>query len=461
MEAFDWRQVVRPRVAGRRIVLAGGVVAAWTDRVKELRECGAGEMLIVATGSVGTGPLPDGVEWVVVPTPEATTMMEAVRAETSALSALPADVIERVDAFDPDRSAVVFGSFLNATPDLAGRPFVAYRHAEWVALEEKTTVDALWDRAGVAREPSCVVAASVDAVSEAAAHVDRGDGVVIAGDARDGWHGGASLVRWADSEALQRAAVESLAPHCDRVRVMPYLRGVPCSIHGIVVGDDVLALRPCEMVVSRRPDGRFFYAGCATFWDPPSWLRDEARSLARRVGALLRAEVGFRGAFTVDGVATKSGFRPTELNPRAGAGLNVISRAANLPVLLLLDAIVAGWDLGCSAESLERALLDAADAHRGGGTWSIVPGASREPTTLELVGGLDGFAPAAAGQDADATMVLGPAHGGVFVRTTFPPDRTPVGESIGARAVAAWRYADAGFGFGLGSLEAAPDVHAE
>ena len=50
------------------------------------------------------------------------------------------------------------------------------------------------------------------------------------------------------------------------------------------------------------------------------------REAARRVGAVLRDEVAYRGAFTLDGVATVDGFRPTELNPRFGAGLGVITR---------------------------------------------------------------------------------------------------------------------------------------
>ena len=40
----------------------------------------------------------------------------------------------------------------------------------------------------------------------------------------------------------------------------------------------------------------FSYAGSATFWDPPDADRAEMREIARKVGAHLRARVGYRGA---------------------------------------------------------------------------------------------------------------------------------------------------------------------
>jgi hypothetical protein len=96
---------------------------------------------------------------------------------------------------------------------------------------------------------------------------------------------------------------------------MPFLDGVPCSIHGIVYPHHVIAVRPVEQITLRRVDQQtFFYAGCATFFDPPGAVTEAMRDLARRVGAHLRSTVGFRGAFSVDGVIGADGFRPTELN---------------------------------------------------------------------------------------------------------------------------------------------------
>ena len=73
----------------------------------------------------------------------------------------------------------MFGTFLNDVPSLAGRPFVAHRRPEWVALEDKTVVDDLLDRAGVAR-------ADVDGRARRRGgarrrSLDGGDGTVWAG----------------------------------------------------------------------------------------------------------------------------------------------------------------------------------------------------------------------------------------------------------------------------------------
>ena len=71
-------------------------------------------------------------------------------------------------------------------------------------------------------------------------------------------------------------AVRHVAAHCDRVRVMPFLDGGPCSIHGIVFPDHIAASRPVEMVTLRR--GRGTGAGSSTFAD---------RELGPNVGRLI------------------------------------------------------------------------------------------------------------------------------------------------------------------------------
>lgn len=52
------------------------------------------------------------------------------------------------------------------------------------------------------------------------------------------------------------------------------------------------------------------------------------RDVARSVGALIRSEVGYLGAFGIDGVCTAEGFFPTELNPRLTGGLGMQAEAA-------------------------------------------------------------------------------------------------------------------------------------
>jgi hypothetical protein len=249
------------------------------------------------------------------------------------------------------------------------------------------------------------------------------------------------------------AASADLAIHCDTVRIMPFLDGIATSVHGIVLPDGVVALRPVEMVTLRRGHD-FRYVGCATFWDPPASVRDEMREAARRVGEHLRREVDYRGAFTLDGVATVGGFRPTELNPRFGVGLAMITRGlSGLPLSLVLDLVVAGVRLPIGATDLEARILELADASRMGGTWKagVDTATSFEGRPARYEDGAWRWA--GPDEPADGDVMAGQR----FVRVNFEPATTPVGESVGRRAVDFWRFADAELGTGIGPLTAPPD----
>ena len=445
-----WQAPLASLVDGRKVIVAGGPAVTWSDAVDTLRSVGATEALVVGTEGMGVGEPPRDAEVVIVEREDhGDDVMAAMHAGLRVLGDPPPHVVDAVERFDPDRSAVVFGIFLTEAPALVGRPFVAHRRPAWVALEDKTRLADLLDRAGVARSPSVVVA-----VGEAAARwreLDAGAGTVWAADSTAGFHGGAASTRWVTDDAEAAAVTAELAPRAVTVRVMPFLDGIPTSIHGLVLPDGVAVLRPVELV-TLRSGRRLVYAGCATYWDPPTAVRDEMREVARRVGEELRRAVDFRGAFTVDGVATRDGFRPTEVNPRFGAGLMTITHGIDVPLTLVLDLVVAGRPLGVSAEWLERELLDAADAQRNGGTWQLhVP-------TPEPLGGrgvvYDGgsWRWALDGEVADGAGVSGGGYARLFL------DRMPVGESVAPRAAAFWRFYDEVMGTAIGPLEAAPDV---
>jgi hypothetical protein len=112
---------------------------------------------------------------------------------------------------------------------------------------------------------------------------------VWSGDARDGFNGGGNYVRWVVDRRDRATARAFFATRCDRVRVMPFLDGMPCSIHGLVLPDGTAALRPVEIAILRNAaDRRFVYGGLGTSWDPPAADRDEMRDAVRRVGAHLQ-----------------------------------------------------------------------------------------------------------------------------------------------------------------------------
>jgi len=458
---------LRPLFAGRKVVLTGGPLAGLTGVCRRLRELGAERPFLLATG-LGTGEVPDPeeAEWCVVEV-RAPDVVAEIRAAMRMLRLLPPDVVDALDRWDPERRALVLSPMFNELPEIAGRRVYGPRRPEWRRLEDKVLVDALWDELGVTRAPSEVVTAEPGALRAAAGRLDRGAGTAWAGDARQGFSGGAFCLRWVRDEEDAVEAAAFLGARCDRVRVMPFLEGIPCSIHGVVFPEGVATFRPVEMVSLRRPGGspggsgsnRLHYAGAATFWDPPAADREVMRDLARRVGAGLRERVGYRGAFTVDGVLTAEGFLPTELNPRFGAGLATMTRdLPDLSVSLLDRALVEGEPLAFAAGDLERQVLAVADRVRAGGAWTV----TKEPAdaTRELAVAFEGGAcrPAPAGRTPDGVLSFGPSGVGGFVRLALDPDRVPAGPPVAPLAVAAFALADERFGTGIGRLEPARAV---
>jgi hypothetical protein len=455
MEAVEYHALLRNVVEGRRVILAGGPVASFTPTADLVHRLGAEAVLIVGTDGVGVGPLPAPAiaSWVAVDTPPG-SMNERIRASLRALHEPAAELRAAIERFDPSAGALVVGSFLNEAPALLGRPFLTHRRPEWLALEDKTTVDQLWDAVGVARAPSAVVPLERAALQRAAAALDAGSGTVWAADCTNGWHGGGEGLRWVRHAADIDEALGSLIGRTRRVRVMPLLEGVPCSIHGIVYPDHVIAVRPVEQITLRRVSPpTFVYAGCATFYDPPAAVRSSVRSMARQVGAHLRSSVGYRGAFSIDGVVGPDGFHPTELNPRWGAGLNALLRGVpDLPLMLLVDVLAGGRTVPYDPTALEQTLVAAADADRAGGTWRPVPGLVPATEPRPVAGGAAGWHWPAAGESPTGEVVAGPSPGGGFVRLHAAPDRTPLGPSFAPAAAAFWAFADRELGACLGPL---------
>lgn len=469
----------RPWFQDKKIILATGVVAGVGHWLKTLQALDVQPKPLLLAEAIGTGPMPDpdALQWVIICEGKAPNIVQAMRRYEHALAHPSPEVQALVDAYDPDREAIVIASFIHNGHPVAGRPVFGGRRAVDLALEDKTIIDALWDRCGVAHAPYEIVPATAEACTDAHQRLNQGHGTVWAGDAREGFHGGAIFTRWIapDDPNAQAAALALFQPHCDRVRVMPFLEGIPCSIHGLVVDDRTLAFRPVEMVVMRRPQnsspalthGQFLYAGCATLWDPSTEQREHMRAVARRVGEQLRAEVDYRGVFTVDGVMTAQGFLPTELNPRLGVGFQTICQGLDdISPVLLDQCLRARIPLtGIDWDALESKIVAHGDAQRSGGAWLAVPNAQVGaddllPLVLERArpGQPPRYRPAHANETPIATISLGDSAVGGFIRYKTDLSQLPTGQSIGPWVVAALAAADAYWNLGLGPLTHARDL---
>lgn len=453
--------LLRPVFEGRRFVLPGNIAVGLGNVASELRGLGAARPFIVA-GSQGTGTVPTEAEAALrVLDVRGADPLEHNRNVQRALTDLPCEVQNAVDAWDLDVSAKTLHTDPLAEPrPVAGRAAYAARPEAWTALEDKVVIDAFWDEVGVPRAPYRVVPAEHKALRTAADTLDRGHGTVWAPDAREGANAGAVALRWVRPGDDGRAAAASLTRIADRVRVMPFLEGIPASIHGIVFPDAVVVLRPVEMLVLRPANGdRLFYAGCSTWFDPNPKDRETMRELARRVGIALRERVGFRGSFGIDGVLAEEGFLPTELNPRLGAGVSTLAGAlGDFPLILLCLAIAEGERLDYRPELLEHAVLETTDNHRVCGGGRTTERTLTDTGTFDLVADGDDYREAEPGEDAEATLLFGPGPIGGFLRFTLNPDRNEPGAASAPQAARAFRLADRLLGTDFGDLEAARNL---
>jgi hypothetical protein len=462
VDAAYYLDLLRPRFAGQKLILVGFHLAGAAPLVQTLRRLGSERILVVASG-VGTGPLPssEDADWVLLAhrAPDVTTELRQIGVS---MRTPPPRAVAAIDAYDPNRQAIVIPPIITlgpVPPSMAGRPVWGRRPDASLALEDKTKVDALWDRLGVRRAPSLVAPASIDALIGAHRRSDKGSGTVMAGDAREGPHGGAHLVRWVRTDHELSEAIALFSQHCDRVRVMPFLEGIPCSVHGLVFSDYSLALRPVELMTLRPARGyAFLYAGAATYWDPSDADRAYMRSVARKLCDVYRDLVG-TGCFTIDGVMSESGWLPTELNPRFGAGMSVMARGLpDFPLVLLCQALQGGEQLDYRPAELEAWLLSAADEHRSGGGWTTVREHQAETRELSLVRENNGFRLARPAETRHGTLMIGPSNVGGFLRFTAEPALTAKGPSLAPAVVAAFALADRQLGTNLGPLEAAHEA---
>ena len=447
--------------AGRPVLLGPGILAGFTPTAIRLHELGC-RVLVVSTGR-GAGPVPDPrtcevVETTALSTGRATeSVTEELRAHDRLAHDLPAEVVAAVEAFDPERTGIwVTSPFVTTDQPILGRPVTGGRPAAFLALEDKLLAEEVWATTGVPTAPHRIVPVERGALAAATTELAGPLGAVWSGDTRDGFNGGGNFVRWIRDEADQAAAREFFGPRCDRVRVQPFLDGVPCSIHGIVLPDGTAAFRPVEIAILRSPaDRRFVYGGLGTYWDPPQADRDQMRAVVRRVGAHLKQVHGYRGSFGVDGVLTADGFRPTELNSRMSAGASTVAAVDPWFFTLLQNNLVAGRDTGVTVSDLES-LVPVMDAQRSGKAVAVAEG--------HRVGGdqsfhlsWDGRAFARSETETGNHFVAADTTTGFFAKVD-PCVALAAGDRLAPVNLALLDFLDREFGVGFGPLEAAPDL---
>ncbi|PNE34744.1 hypothetical protein AF335_05650 [Streptomyces eurocidicus] len=334
-----------------------------TSLVDELRACGARVGAVIAR----TGPAAGAPE-VERSLHCSDAGLDFTRPEFEAWLRDPSDDVRTwLDGLDPAREWLALGTPRTGIDTFCGRPVHGWRRPEWAAVEDKTTIDALWAAAGVPSPPHVVVTVDEPPAGPAGLDAVTGpDGVVVAADSTRGHVGDSSGLRWVLEPAGVPHAVREFAGRADRVRIARFADGVPCSVLGMALPDGVAVFSPIEIVTLGDPaTGRLLFCGSSTHWRPGDVAERDIRGAARRAGTELVRTTGYRGIFSVDGLLTPDGFTATELNPRHASGLGLRAALPDFPVYLYNRAVQEGLPgLGgitaAALEGLVRRLVAAA-----------------------------------------------------------------------------------------------------
>lgn len=349
---------------------------------------------------------------------------------------------DAADTFDPhQRAALILPDPLDP-PRAGSRRRLGQRPRKWQLCEDKAVIDVVWDRLGVPR-PRSVIADGAQDLAVLGSLVDAGHGVVCAVQ-RIGappTSGAEGIWWWQHTAPLIGADLRH------RVKVMPLLPGIPVRLHGMVFADVAVAFPPMEIVTLPRTDtGTFLCCGAVGV------LPDSAplRALTERIGEGLSSVLGYRGAFSVDGILSGTDFQPTDLNTRltsameaAPAAVRIQLQAANVVAREGVCLIEASWIDSLADQAFDERTVTVYGASPVAEAGSLKLAVRWEGTELRQVDHLE---------EADGWLNLAPSLRGWTLAASLLRQRLPTSRYAGAQAPAIFRFADLVLGTAFGAL---------
>ena len=257
------------------------------------------------------------------------------------------------------------------------------------------------------------------------------------------------------------SAVEAMRQSHDLVRIMPFVEGIPCSVHGMVMADRTIAFRPMELFIYRDLAAhRIVYGKASSHWDPPADDRNAMRSAAVRVGEELRRRADFRGIFTLDGIMSAEGFVPTEINPRFGGALpGLLDAPGGLINLMFVNLCVVEGELDdVDSAQLESWVLGDLDGRRRGiGMLETENAPSSDQQMFVAIGGYGDIVEVAESDDAICNVMWGAKAPKGLIRM-IALDGIEPGDSKAGLFLDIATFADAKWNIGIPDLTPATDV---
>ncbi len=405
---------------------------------------------LVVASNPGTGDPPDTD--VVYTGSGGATAVDSIRQFSASVVSPSHEVQAAVDAFDIEGKAQVLAEPFATDQRMLGRKTFGVRRKEWAAWEDKMRADRLWEDLGIPHSPYEICSPAEGPA--AAGRLATAQGTVWVADNSQGWHGGGEYVRWVADNREVGDIAQWFDERADQVRVMPFLDGLPCSIHGWVTDSGVAVFLPVEINILRHADrSGFAFAGVSTLWEPAESATAEMREVSRRVGSFLAQDVGYRGPYGIDGVLTGDGFRPTELNPRMSAGAGVQLGSVDVPLGALMRAEIEGL-VEVDHSWLEAAALDQRRpvVHFG----KMVTTEVRDSMFVSVDSA--GAVVKADEGSSFGQVTAGPAATGSYIMGSFEPERLPKRGSVGWLVAGCLNLASREWSLGLPEYEPAPDL---
>ncbi|WP_203907164.1 hypothetical protein [Rhizocola hellebori] len=345
------------------------------------------------------------------------------------------------DRFDPQRLAALITPDPLDPPAAGSRRRLGRRRPMWRLCEDKGVVDAIWAQLGMPY-PRSVLADGGHDVAALGAMVDAGDGAVCAVQrAGAAPTSGAEGMWWWQGDRIPDLTVS----RHHRLKVMQLVPGVPTRLHGIVFTNVVVAFPPMEVVTLPRPQsGTFLCCGAV------GGLADDQnlRRLTYEIGSGLSARLGYRGAFSVDGLMSADGFLPTDLNTRLTSAME----AAAAPIRVQIQAANVVAREGCNLHDVEW-LGGLAESAFSGDSVTIYGAANRANTASNVAVRWAGSELVAADPDlAHGQIRLEPSLRGWTLTACLRRDYLPSKPYAGPVAPKVFEFADRLLGTDFGSL---------
>eukprot|EP00217_Crustomastix_stigmatica_P016015 CAMPEP_0183791010 /NCGR_PEP_ID=MMETSP0803_2-20130417/1541_1 /TAXON_ID=195967 /ORGANISM="Crustomastix stigmata, Strain CCMP3273" /LENGTH=470 /DNA_ID=CAMNT_0026035299 /DNA_START=225 /DNA_END=1637 /DNA_ORIENTATION=- len=261
---------------------------------------------------------------------------------------------EALREFDETCKAYVAFNGLFSLPEVVlSRKVLFHCSGNRFRIEDKVEGTEILKKVGLLSECSIHNVTDVDAILNARAVLDKGNGVVLAFGGK--WSGGAEGVVYVGSEDTA-AWCRSLLPSIGLVRVMPFIKGIPVELTFVIFKDGhISVLKPEEgltLVRSDRPS-KFSFYGINSFWQPDEVASSLLKGVSIKLAKHLRDELEYLGVCNLNGILDDSNsFVATEINARVPGPR---PRRVFKNELYFLDAAINSF----SAEDVPSLIIDA------------------------------------------------------------------------------------------------------